>query len=61
MNNRRGVGILTDAALAELFLKAGDGANDDVIMDLLMRAVRNHMRAHGDAAQTALDSPLDFS
>ncbi|SAK84611.1 hypothetical protein AWB77_04420 [Caballeronia fortuita] len=60
-NNHVGIGTLTDAALSELFLKAGDGACEKVIKELLLRALRNYMRRHGNTAAPALGSPLDFS
>lgn len=61
LNHRVGVGTLTDPALAELFLRAGDRASEEAVRDLLLRAVRNYMRENRDTASPAIGTPLDFS
>ncbi|SAL87608.1 hypothetical protein AWB74_08186 [Caballeronia arvi] len=60
-DDRVGVGTLTDAALAELFLRAGSHASDNVVKDLFLRAVRNYMCEHKSPAMPSIGSPLDFS
>ncbi|SAK75501.1 hypothetical protein AWB76_04918 [Caballeronia temeraria] len=61
LNSHVGIGTLTDAALSDLFLKAGDGASDQVIKDLLLRALRNYMLKNGNTTRPAVGVPLDFS
>ncbi|SAK57303.1 hypothetical protein AWB76_02430 [Caballeronia temeraria] len=58
--HREKVGTLTDAALVELFLKAGDGADEATLRALLLRALRNHLCGRPVEEIPVLDTPLDF-
>ena len=60
IDNHVGMGTMSDSALAELFLKPGDGASDEARRQWFLRALRNYMRHNPNVATPALCSPLNF-
>jgi hypothetical protein len=61
VRNEVRIGTLSDAALAQIFLTAGDGATEDQIAELLLRAVRGFLRRNPNVSRPAIDCPLDLS
>jgi hypothetical protein len=61
INTQERVGTLSDAALAAVFLAAGDGASEFVINRLLTRAVQNYLRRNPHVSSPTVGYPPDLT
>ena len=61
IGNQLRTGILTDPALAAIFLAAGNGAHESVIKRLLVRAIHNFLNQNPHVVSPIIGCPVDLT